>query len=91
MTIMISAIPSDCAGRLWFVLREGRPKPFMKLVDGQSLLEKTYCRVANLCREYQENSRAKLLIVINRASGEAICVKFVNTFVQSDNRLVASY
>ena len=38
-----------CGGagtRLWPVSREGHPKPFMKLADGQSLLQKTYRRAA---------------------------------------------
>jgi mannose-1-phosphate guanylyltransferase / mannose-6-phosphate isomerase len=41
----IPVILSGGAGsRLWPVSREGHPKPFMKLADGESLLEKTYRR-----------------------------------------------
>jgi mannose-1-phosphate guanylyltransferase / mannose-6-phosphate isomerase len=35
--------------RLWPVSREGRPKPFMKMADGESLLRKTYKRAAAAC------------------------------------------
>ena len=36
-----------CGGagsRLWPVSRESHPKPFMRLADGQSLLQKAYLR-----------------------------------------------
>ena len=43
--MLIPVILSGGAGtRLWPVSREGHPKPFMKLADGQSLLQKTYRR-----------------------------------------------
>lgn len=43
--MIIPVILSGGAGtRLWPVSREGHPKPFMVLGDGQSLLEKTYLR-----------------------------------------------
>ena len=46
-TQILPVILSGGAGtRLWPVSREGHPKPFMKLADGQSLLEKTYLRAA---------------------------------------------
>ena len=47
--MLIPVILSGGAGtRLWPVSREGHPKPFMKLADGQSLLLKTYLRAANV-------------------------------------------
>ena len=47
--MLIPVILSGGAGtRLWPVSREGYPKPFMKLADGESLLLKTYCRAAEL-------------------------------------------
>lgn len=47
--MLIPIILSGGAGtRLWPVSREGHPKPFMKLPDGQSLLEKTYRRAAEI-------------------------------------------
>lgn len=67
MTILIPVILSGGAGsRLWPVSREGHPKPFMKLADGQTLLEKTYRRAALLPGVYQENGKSKLLTVTNR-------------------------
>lgn len=49
MAAVIPVIMSGGAGtRLWPVSREGHPKPFMRLPDGQSLLSKTYCRAAAL-------------------------------------------
>lgn len=45
--MLIPVILSGGTGtRLWPVSREGHPKPFMKLADGQSLLQKTYRRAA---------------------------------------------
>jgi mannose-1-phosphate guanylyltransferase / mannose-6-phosphate isomerase len=52
--------------RLWPVSREGHPKPFMKLADGQSLLEKTYQRAANLLFELCKNYEGEVLTVTNR-------------------------
>jgi mannose-1-phosphate guanylyltransferase/mannose-6-phosphate isomerase len=46
--------------RLWPVSREGHPKPFMSLPDGQSLLQKTFARAAALA------PKGELLIVTNR-------------------------
>lgn len=47
--MLIPVILSGGAGtRLWPVSREGRPKPFMKLADGESLLLKTYLRAAHV-------------------------------------------
>lgn len=43
--MLIPVILSGGAGtRLWPVSREGRPKPFMHLADGETLLGKTYAR-----------------------------------------------
>lgn len=59
--MLIPVILSGGAGtRLWPVSREGHPKPFMKLPDGQSLLQKTYQRAAALAAD------ADLMIVTNR-------------------------
>lgn len=46
---MITIILSGGAGtRLWPASREGHPKPFMKLADGETLIEKTYARAKGL-------------------------------------------
>ncbi|MBL8541461.1 MAG: mannose-1-phosphate guanylyltransferase/mannose-6-phosphate isomerase [Betaproteobacteria bacterium] len=59
--MMIPVILSGGAGtRLWPVSREGHPKPFMKLPDGQSLLQKTFRRATALAAD------ADLVIVTNR-------------------------
>jgi len=58
---LIPVILSGGAGtRLWPVSREGHPKPFMKLADGQSLLLKTYLRAANVAQG------GEILTVTNR-------------------------
>ena len=45
--MLIPIILSGGAGsRLWPVSRESHPKPFMKLQDGESLLQKTYSRAS---------------------------------------------
>lgn len=46
--MLIPVVLSGGAGtRLWPVSREGHPKPFMRLADGESLLEKTYARASS--------------------------------------------
>ena len=48
--MLIPVVLSGGAGtRLWPISREGHPKPFMRLPDGQTLLGKTYQRAATLC------------------------------------------
>lgn len=46
--------------RLWPISREGRPKPFIKLPDGETLIAKTYGRAAAL------NPGGQMLTVTNR-------------------------
>lgn len=47
--MLVPVILSGGAGtRLWPVSREGHPKPFIKLADGQSLLQKTGLRASKL-------------------------------------------
>jgi mannose-1-phosphate guanylyltransferase len=59
--MLIPVILSGGAGtRLWPVSREGYPKPFMKLADGESLLQKTYIRAAGVAEG------AEILTVTNR-------------------------
>jgi mannose-1-phosphate guanylyltransferase / mannose-6-phosphate isomerase len=59
--LVVPVILSGGAGtRLWPVSREGHPKPFMKLPDGQSLLGKTVQRAAKAA------VGGKILLVTNR-------------------------
>ena len=59
--MLIPVILSGGAGtRLWPVSREGHPKPFIKLADGESLLQKTYIRAAAVAEG------AEILTVTNR-------------------------
>ncbi|MDD2056187.1 mannose-1-phosphate guanylyltransferase/mannose-6-phosphate isomerase [Pseudomonas sp. GD03860] len=49
MSALIPCIIAGGAGtRLWPVSREAMPKPFMRLPDGQSLLQKTFSRAGKL-------------------------------------------
>lgn len=49
MQSMVCVVLSGGAGtRLWPASRESHPKPFMKLSDGQTLIEKTYTRAKAL-------------------------------------------
>lgn len=46
---IVSVVLSGGAGtRLWPASRESHPKPFMKLADGETLIEKTYARAKAL-------------------------------------------
>jgi mannose-1-phosphate guanylyltransferase/mannose-6-phosphate isomerase len=59
--VFIPVILSGGAGtRLWPVSRETHPKPFMRLDDGQSLLQKTFQRASSL------KEVAEVLTVTNR-------------------------
>ncbi len=49
MQSIVSVVLSGGAGtRLWPASRESHPKPFMKLADGKTLIEKTYARAKTL-------------------------------------------
>ncbi|MDB6051029.1 MAG: algA 1 [Pseudomonas sp.] len=49
MSILVPCIIAGGAGtRLWPVSREAMPKPFMRLPDGESLLQKTFVRAVSL-------------------------------------------
>lgn len=64
--MIIPVILSGGAGtRLWPVSREGHPKPFMKLADGESLLLKTYRRALDLV-ESLNGGKGDLVTVTNR-------------------------
>ncbi|MET0125931.1 MAG: sugar phosphate nucleotidyltransferase, partial [Pseudomonas caspiana] len=61
MSILIPCIIAGGAGtRLWPVSREAMPKPFMRLRDGESLLQKTFNRAVGL------PDVGRLLTVTNR-------------------------
>ncbi|MDE2255384.1 MAG: mannose-1-phosphate guanylyltransferase/mannose-6-phosphate isomerase [Betaproteobacteria bacterium] len=48
MTLIPVIISGGAGSRLWPVSRETHPKPFIRLADGQSLLQKTFLRAAAL-------------------------------------------
>ncbi len=59
--ILIPTILSGGTGtRLWPISREAHPKPFMRLPDGETLLQKTFLRAVNL------DNVAEILTVTNR-------------------------
>lgn len=48
MALLPVIISGGAGSRLWPVSRESHPKPFIKLADGQSLLQKTFVRAVSL-------------------------------------------
>lgn len=60
MTIIPIILSGGVGARLWPVSRELHPKPFMRLADGQSLLQKAFARAAAL------PNVAEILTVTNR-------------------------
>lgn len=60
MTIIPIILSGGVGARLWPVSRELHPKPFMRLADGQSLLQKAFVRAAAL------PDAAEILTVTNR-------------------------
>jgi mannose-1-phosphate guanylyltransferase/mannose-6-phosphate isomerase len=52
--------------RLWPLSREGHPKPFIKLFDGETLLEKTYHRIKLLSNVPKINKKPFVLTVTNQ-------------------------
>ncbi len=64
--MLVPVVLSGGAGtRLWPVSREGHPKPFMKLADGESLLFKTYQRAAAVAKAVGVG-HGEVLTVTNR-------------------------
>jgi len=67
MANLVPVILSGGAGsRLWPVSREGHPKPFMKLADGETLIQKTYQRAAALAQFDPRLQIDSMLTVTNR-------------------------
>lgn len=61
LTLIIPVILSGGSGtRLWPVSRESHPKPFIRLSDGQSLLQKTISRIS------KRNDISEILTITNR-------------------------
>ncbi len=65
--VLIPVILSGGTGsRLWPLSREGHPKPFIKLFDGETLLQKTYHRSSLLPNIPKVNGKPFVLTVTNR-------------------------
>lgn len=60
MTLIPIILCGGAGSRLWPVSREQHPKPFIRLADGQSLLQKAFLRGAQLA------GVAEVLTVTNR-------------------------
>jgi len=65
--LLIPVILSGGTGsRLWPLSREGHPKPFIKLFDGETLLQKTYHRASLLNNIPRINGKPFVLTITNR-------------------------
>ncbi len=65
--LLVPVILSGGSGsRLWPLSREGHPKPFIELFDGETLLEKTYRRVSLLENISRENGKPLVITITNR-------------------------
>jgi mannose-1-phosphate guanylyltransferase len=65
--LLIPVVISGGVGsRLWPLSREGQPKPFIKLTDGETLLEKTYRRIAYLPNVPKVNGKSIVISVTNK-------------------------
>ncbi|MFK1107959.1 sugar phosphate nucleotidyltransferase [Pseudomonas aeruginosa] len=76
---LIPCIVSGGSGtRLWPVSRESMPKPFMRLADDQSLLQKTFLRIAGLPDVARlltvTNREPRVTVNINQAPGNTVFV-----------------
>ena len=58
-------ISGGMGSRLWPLSREGQPKPFIKITDDQTLLEKTYRRVSMLKDVPRINGKPFVITVTN--------------------------
>ncbi len=65
--LLIPVILSGGTGsRLWPLSREGHPKPFIKLFDGETLLQKAYHRASLLSNIPKMNGKPFVLTITNR-------------------------
>ena len=65
--LLIPVVLSGGTGsRLWPLSREGHPKPFIKLFDGETLLQKTYHRIGLLGHIPRVNGKPVSLTITNR-------------------------
>ncbi len=58
--LVVTILSGGAGSRLWPLSRDNYPKPFIRLDDGQSLIQKAYLRAANL------SSVIEILTVTNR-------------------------
>ena len=64
--LLVPVILSGGSGsRLWPLSREGHPKPFIELADGETLLEKTYRRASLLENIPRENGKPLVITITN--------------------------
>jgi mannose-1-phosphate guanylyltransferase len=76
MNDLVPVILSGGIGaRLWPVSRAAHPKPFMKLPDGESLLEKTLKNLAAIPHTAAEDFSPALILAAAPARGGAPSVR----------------
>lgn len=82
-TLIPVVLCGGAGSRLWPVSRQAHPKPFIRLADGQSLLQKAFLRGAQLARVAQvlTVTNRELFFKIEAEYGEVNAAKLATSFL----------
>ena len=86
MRLVATILCGGAGSRLWPVSRELHPKPFIRLADGQSLLQKAFLRGAGLpgvCEVVTVTNRDLLGLGADAVRAVRIALEFFNSDLQA--------